>query len=57
MCDFCTERVAGKSGGEQINSFSFLPSHPSLLVISAAVPEVGEPGNNGSPGSVKRVTS
>lgn len=57
MCDFCTKRVAGKSGGEQINSFSFLPSHPSLLVISAAVPEVGEPGNNGSPGSVKRVTS
>lgn len=37
-------------------AFSFLQSHPSLLVVVAAAPEVSEPGNNGSLGSVKRVT-
>lgn len=52
-----TKRVAGKSGGEQINSFSFLPSHPFLRVVATAVPEVCDPGNNGSLGSVKRVTT
>lgn len=55
MSSSCTKRVAGKSGGEQVTAF--LSFQATLLVAAAVVPEVGESSNNGSLGSVKRVTS